>query len=117
MELKACKFGGTSVADAAQLRRVKAIVEADPGRRWVVTSAPGKRTSADHKITDLLYLCHENAKRGVGFEEVFALISSRYEQIVSDLGVSVPIKALLSEIRSRIKAGETADFCASRGEF
>lgn len=117
MELKACKFGGTSVADAAQLRRVKAIVEADPGRRWVVPSAPGKRSSGDHKVTDLLYLCHENAKRGMGFEEVFALIRTRYEQIVSDLGVSVPIKALLDEVRARIQAGESADFCASRGEF
>jgi aspartate kinase len=117
MELKVCKFGGTSVADAVQLRRVKAIVEADPGRRWVVPSAPGKRNSSDQKVTDLLYLCHEHAKRGVGFEEVFGLISARYEQIVSDLGLSVPIKALLSEIRGRIKGGEGPDYCASRGEF
>ena len=115
MELKACKFGGTSLADAAQLRRVKAIVEADPGRRWVVVSAPGKRTAADHKITDLFYLCHENAKRGVGFEEVFAIIAGRYEQIVAELCLTVPIKQLLADTRARIKAGETADFCASRG--
>ena len=67
MQLKVAKFGGTSVADAAQLRRVKAIVEADPGRRWVVPSAPGKRSNGDQKITDLLYLCHEHAKRGVAF--------------------------------------------------
>jgi aspartate kinase len=117
MELKACKFGGTSLADSAQLRRVKAIVEADPGRRWVVVSAPGKRNSSDHKITDLFYLCHENAKRGVGFEEVFGLIAGRYEQIVADLALNVPIKVLLDEIRARIKAGATADYCASRGEF
>jgi aspartate kinase len=117
MEIKVCKFGGTSVADAGQLKRVKSIVDSDPARRFVVVSAPGKRTSADHKITDLLYLCHENAKRGIGFAEVFALISSRYEQIVSDLGLSVPIKALLSEIRARIQDGESADYCASRGEF
>jgi aspartate kinase len=117
MELKACKFGGTSLADAAQVRRVKAIVEADAGRRWVVVSAPGKRTPSDHKITDLFYLCHENAKRGIGFEEVFGIIAGRYEQIVSELALNVPIKALLDEIRTRIKAGETADYCASRGEF
>ena len=117
MELKACKFGGTSLADAAQVRRVKAIVEADPGRRWVVVSAPGKRTPSDHKITDLFYLCHENAKRGIGFEEVFGIIAGRYEQIVSELALNVPIKALLNEIRTRIKAGESADYCASRGEF
>ena len=117
MNLKVCKFGGTSVADATQLLRVKAIVEADPGRRWVVPSAPGKRDASDQKVTDLLYLCHEHAKRGVGFDEVFALISARYEQIVSDLGLSVPIKPLLSEIRARIKGGEGPDYCASRGEF
>jgi aspartate kinase len=117
MELKACKFGGTSLADAAQVRRVKAIVEADAGRRWVVVSASGKRTPSDHKITDLFYLCHENAKRGIGFEEVFGIIAGRYEQIVAELGLNVPIKALLDEIRTRIKAGESADYCASRGEF
>src|ERR1700742_4780241 len=109
MDRKVCKFGGTSVADAAQLRRVQAIVEADQGRRWVVVSAPGKRTSQDHKITDLLYLCHENAKRGVGFAEVFALISGRFKQIVSELGLSIPIAEILGEIRARIEAGETAD--------
>jgi aspartate kinase len=117
MSLKVCKFGGTSVANAAQLERVKAIVEADPGRRWVVPSAPGKRDSRDQKVTDLLYLCHEHAKRGVAFDEVFTLIAGRYEQIVSDLGLSVPIKGLLAEIRTRIKGGEGPDYCASRGEF
>jgi aspartate kinase len=117
MKLKVCKFGGTSVADADQMRRVKAIVEADPGRRWVVPSAPGKRHASDHKITDLLYLCHEHAKRGVGFSEVFQLIADRYQQIVGDLGLALPIGALLAEIRARIADGAGADYCASRGEF
>ena len=117
MQLKVCKFGGTSVADAAQLLRVKAIVEADPGRRWVVPSAPGKRTASDQKITDLLYLCHEHAKRGVGFAEVFGLIAARYKEIVAELGLSLPIGEILDEIRARIAAGEGADYAASRGEF
>ncbi len=117
MELKVCKFGGTSVADAAQLRRVKSIVEADPGRRWVVPSAPGKRHGSDHKITDLLYLCHENAKRGVGFDEVFNLISGRYLAIASELGLSLDLTPLLAEIHARIAGGANADYCASRGEF
>src|SRR5688572_6407711 len=105
MELKVCKFGGTSVADASQLRRVEAIVRADPGRRWVVPSAPGKRHGSDHKITDLLYLCHEHARRGVGFDEVFGLISGRYLTIVSELGLKLEIKDILSEIHGRIAAG------------
>ncbi len=117
MELKVCKFGGTSVADAAQLRRVETIVKADPGRRWVVPSAPGKRHRSDHKITDLLYLCHEHARRGVGFDEVFGLISGRYLSIVSELGLTIDIKDLLAEIRRRIAGGANADYAASRGEF
>ncbi len=117
MQLRVCKFGGTSVADAAQLRRVKAIVDADPGRRWVVPSAPGKRNSQDHKVTDLLYLCHEHVRRGVGFDEVFGLIGARYRQIASELGLTVPIDALLAEVQARIAAGANADYCASRGEF
>ena len=55
--LKVLKFGGSSLADAAQFAKVKHIVESDPSRRVVVVSAPGKRFSEDHKITDLLYLC------------------------------------------------------------
>lgn len=115
--LKVAKFGGTSVADAAQLLRVKAIVEADEGRRWVVPSAPGKRSGSDQKITDLLYLCHESAKRGIGFDEVFGLIAARYREIVRDLKLALDIDALLEEIRNRMKAGANADYCASRGEF
>jgi aspartate kinase len=117
MQLKVCKFGGTSVADAAQLLRVKAIVEADPGRRWVVPSAPGKRSGSDQKVTDLLYLCHEHAKRGVAFGEVFGLIAARYREIVVELGLTLPIGEILDEIRGRIAEGAGADYCASRGEF
>jgi aspartate kinase len=117
MKLKVCKFGGTSVAEAAQLRRVKAIVQSDPGRRWVVPSAPGKRHATDHKITDLLYLCHEHQKRGVGFDEVFVLIGDRFRQIASDLGLALDLDELLAEIHAQISAGAGADYCASRGEF
>ena len=56
--LKVLKFGGSSMADAHQLEKVRSIVEADPARRVVVVSAAGKRFKDDHKITDLLYLCH-----------------------------------------------------------
>jgi aspartate kinase len=115
--LKVAKFGGTSVADAAQLRRVKAIVKSDPGRRWVVPSAPGKRGASDHKITDLLYLCHENAKRRVGFDEVFGLIAGRYREIVRQLGLQLDLESLLAEIHAQMAGGASADYCASRGEF
>jgi aspartate kinase len=83
----------------------------------VVPSAPGKRNAGDHKITDLLYLCHEHAKRGVGFDDVFGLIASRYRGIVADLGLTLDIDSILAEVRSRMSSGAGPDYCASRGEF
>ena len=76
--LKVLKFGGSSMADAVQFAKVKAIVEADPARRVVVVSAAGKRCKNDHKITDLLYLCHAHVQYGVSCDGVFEMIRERY---------------------------------------
>lgn len=110
-----CKFGGSSLADARQILKVKDIIESDPNRRYIVVSAPGKRDKADQKITDLLYLCHEHAKRGVAFDAVFDLIEQRYLQIIENLKLDLDFKPTLDEVRARI-ASEGADYTASRGE-
>ena len=115
--VKVCKFGGTSLADATQQRKVKAIVESDPTRRYVVPSAPGKRHKQDQKITDLLYLCHEHARQGLPIEGVWDLIAQRYRQIVADLGLSLDLSPQLEETRLRIASRAPADYCASRGEY
>ena len=81
MGVKVCKFGGTSLADANQFRKVQAIVQSDPERRYVVPSAPGKRAAEDRKITDLLYLCHAHMRQRVSADEVFNLIAGRYLDI------------------------------------
>ena len=52
------KFGGSSLADAAQFKKVKSILDMDSERKYVVPSAPGKRGPGDDKITDLLYAAH-----------------------------------------------------------
>ena len=84
--LKVLKFGGSSLADAHQFAKVKSIVEADPARRVVIVSAPGKRFSGDHKITDLLYLCAAHIKYGVSCEDIFAMIRGRYDEIIAECG-------------------------------
>jgi len=117
MDAKVAKFGGSSVADAGQLRKVQAIVRDDPERRVVVVSAPGKRTSQDIKVTDLLYRCHAAAGNTEEFEKTFAVISERFQEIVADLGVGVAIETDLQAIREGILAGRGADFAASRGEY
>ena len=60
--LKVTKFGGSSMADAGQYRKVRDILLADPARKIVIVSAAGKRYSGDHKLTDLLYLCYSHVK-------------------------------------------------------
>lgn len=121
MSTKVCKFGGTSLADASQMRKVKSIIEADAQRRYVVPSAPGKRSKDDQKITDLLYLCHEHAKQRLPFDEVFKLISDRYKTIVRDLGLPLDLEPRLAEVKATIASqahnGDTADYAASRGEY
>ena len=73
-----CKFGGSSVADHSQFLKIKKILQANPKRRVVVPSAPGKRHSGEAKLTDLLYLCHDLAQKKLPLDAPFALIRDRY---------------------------------------
>ena len=78
MGLKVAKFGGSSVADAIQLMKIKEIIEADDEMRYVVVSAPGKRFSGDTKITDLLYLCKTHMDHNVPYDQLLQVIEDRY---------------------------------------
>ncbi len=115
--LKVVKFGGSSMADAGQYKKVKQIIEADKSRRVVIVSAAGKRFSDDHKITDLLFLCHAHIKYGVDCSSVFEDIAQRYRDIKEDLGLKVDLEAHLDKIRQDIKTGISKDELVSRGEY
>ncbi len=117
MGVKVCKFGGTSLADTNQIAKVKAIVEADDERRYIVASAPGKRDPKDQKITDLFYLCHEHARNDLPFDEVFALIEQRYNQIITDLGIDLDLSPQLAKTKADLAGGASKEYAASRGEF
>jgi aspartate kinase len=119
-----CKFGGTSLADATQIRKVAAIVQADERRRYVVVSAPGKRYASDQKITDLLLTCWHLAAQQLAYREPLGLIRERYSEIADELGVP-PVEEPLTEMEhelARLAAGDgstlaTRDWMASRGEY
>jgi aspartate kinase len=112
-----CKFGGSSLASAEQFRKVRAIVDADPRRRIVVPSAPGKRDAKDAKITDLLYLCHHAASIDADFSAPFTQIAERYTGIARELGLDATgIEAALERLRADFARGVSADYAASRGE-
>ena len=117
MGIKVAKFGGSSLADADQFKKVQFIIESDPDRRYIVPSAPGKRNNSDRKITDLLYLCHTHVQQKVPFDDVFKIITGRYLQIVKDLGLSFDLQPRLDEVKIRIESGASADYTASRGEY
>ena len=117
MSIKVCKFGGSSLASADQFRKAAEIIQADPARRYVVPSAPGKRHADDQKITDLLYLCHAAAAQKVSIAESFQIIADRYNQIIAELGLSLDPTEDLNKVRGDIESGASADYTASRGEF
>ncbi len=113
-----CKFGGSSVADALQLRKIKAIIDADPKRSIIIVSAPGKRTSADEKVTDLLYECANRVTHGESCSPTFAKIIERYSTILDDLQINhASFDPLFRSIEARINEGSGSHYAASRGEF
>ena len=117
--LKVCKFGGTSMADGNVILSAAKIVKADPARRYVVVSAPGKRFGGDIKVTDLLYACSDHYESGdkAAFDETFAKICTRFENIEKEIGKELGMRAALDEVKEEILSGAGRDYCASRGEY
>jgi len=114
---KVVKFGGSSLASAEQIKKAVAIIRADETRRFVVPSAPGKRFSADTKVTDLLIKVFGESESGLPFEETFAEIKRRYTEIVEGLGMELDLSAEFAVIHDQLAGGTTLDYVASRGEY
>ncbi len=106
-----CKFGGTSLSCAQNVRRVFEIIQSNHGCQAVVCSAPGKLPADATKLTDRFIAC----QRGEDFEANWAAIVARFESIVSELGLSIDIEKLLNQVRFEIKS--SYDLAASRGEW
>ncbi len=116
--LKVTKFGGSSMADAGQYRKVKDIIFADRERRVVIVSAAGKRFSGDHKLTDLLYLCHAHIQYGVACDTVFEMITSRYIEIRDELNLKLDLESEFAQLKQRLEAKKVSqDELVSRGEY
>jgi aspartate kinase len=111
------KFGGSSLADASAWQQVRAIVQMDRERRCLVLSAPGKRSAADDKVTDLLYRCHDLHRTGENIESVFERIAGRYRDIARALQIESGLETWLEEERLAILRGASRDYVASRGEY
>lgn len=117
MHLKVVKFGGSSLSDTEHFMRVANIIKADPTRRYVVASAPGKRTDDDQKVTDMLYTCYNMIKNREDITDYYQKIVERYTGIISGLNLNFDITGELEYIKSAMMARSGRDFAASRGEY
>lgn len=120
MGVKVTKFGGSSVADGIQLTKMKNIIEADPDRKYVVVSAPGKRFDGDNKVTDLLYLCKTHMDHNLAYDQIFQVVADRYMAVLVNLGIplaSLDMNKYFDEIKENLRKNPSADYVASRGEY
>ena len=115
--VKVVKFGGSSLASAAQFAKVGDIIRADETRRYVVPSAPGKRNAKDTKVTDMLYSCYALAEAEEDFKGALKKIKERYNSIINGLNLTLSLEDEFRIIEKNFadKAGE--DYAASRGEY
>ena len=115
--IKVVKFGGSSVANAAQFAKVKHIVESDSDRKFIITSACGKESKKDHKITDLLYLCQAHVRYGVSYDSILDLIKEKYYGIKRDLNLKVDLDREFENMEKLMHRNVSTDYLVSRGEY
>jgi len=115
-ELIVCKFGGTSLASVENIKKVVEIIKADPRRRIIVVSAPGKRSPTDIKITDTLFDMFFRKERGENFDEAYNEFAKRFHDIEKAFEIKTDLREIMDEFYSEIKTG-SADFITSTGEY
>lgn len=114
---KVVKFGGSSLASAKQFKKVGDIIRGDKSRRYVVPSAPGKRSDKDEKVTDMLYQCYEAATQGKSYKKILEKIRERYDEIIDGLNLNLNLDFEFSTIEENFLKQAGKDYAASRGEY
>ncbi len=123
--MKVCKFGGSSVKDASQIKKVVNIIKDDSSRKVIVVSAPGRDERHQQKITDhLLNFATDGEhfseqKTSITKKESFDAIIQKYESLCNDLKIDKQtiIDPLKKELETTTLKDEKKEaFCLSRGE-
>ena len=114
---KVVKFGGSSLANAEQFKKVGEIIRSEESRRYVVPSAPGKRFNGDTKVTDMLYACYEAAEAGEEFSGKLQAIKERFEEIIKGLSLDLSLEREFEQIAADFSVHAGKEYAASRGEF
>ncbi len=115
---KVVKFGGSSLADSKQFKKVAEIIKADSDRKYIVPSAPGKRFDGDTKVTDMLIELFNLAAKGKDLDEQIAKIKERYDEIINGLGIkNFSLDEEFKAIKAELEYNPTQDYAESRGEY
>ncbi|MBQ8934120.1 MAG: aspartate kinase, partial [Lachnospiraceae bacterium] len=117
MQRYVCKFGGSSLADAAQFKKVAEIIKARPVRKYIVASAPGKRDRDDVKVTDMLYSCFYSADAKQDYSIILGQIRDRFAEIINDLRLDFDLESEIGVIKEHLSTHPQKDYMASRGEY
>lgn len=89
-----CKFGGSSVANAQQIKKILNIINQEEQRKIVIVSAPGKRNSDDIKVTDLLIQLYDKVLLSEKYDNELNDILHRFESIENELGLTTSLTPL-----------------------
>ncbi len=111
-----CKFGGTALSDAQNVKKVIKIIKSDKARRFVVVSAMGKAYVKDRKVTDVLCDCFFELNE-TGSMKSWDFVANKYLSLAEKLDAPVDMRALLKNVREQILASPYRDFVVSRGEY
>lgn len=117
MMKKVVKFGGSSLASTRQFKKVGEIIRSDKTRRYVIPSAPGKRSDKDEKVTDMLYACYDAASAGAAYKKLLNRIKDRYLEIINGLDLNLNLDFEFDRIEENFVKGIGRDYAASRGEY
>jgi len=119
-----CKFGGSSLANTKQLEKVRAIVEDDPRRRYIVVSAPGRDGDKGEKVTDhLLNIATEGdhfreAGKDISPKQSFENVVGTFTRLADESGIDGEdlLSDLKDDLNRTLDPDKRLDFLASRGE-
>lgn len=120
-----CKFGGSSVQNPTQIKKVTQIVKANLTRKVVVVSAPGRDEVFNQKITDHLLNCATKGKYfneqkiEIGYEQSFEKIINKFEYLCT--GLNIPQKGIVDALKEDLNHCSLKDekriaYFLSRGE-
>ncbi len=117
MHISIYKFGGSSVASAQQLKKVKRIIAQGDHKKIIVTSAIGKINEYDEKVTDLLIQLYLRIKNGQSYLPLWQTICDRYFKIERELGLSPLLKDEIKIISHHLNKNISYEYLISRGEY